>query len=824
MGLPFLASKRNSLINSFLWMLLLMVLWTGGSFLMRMQAFPGVKVWYDVSLFGLLLFPIGLLGFINHYIGKGVSAEIKIYALLLLAVNIVKIATGFFLKCPEVVPLENGDVTFVYHPTWTVIVLFVLCLLVVIRSLMQVIKASKFIPIIVGITALLVGNILIMFPPFIGIPLDILSGVIFASCLFYSMYMRHLFRLTLLISRSNCYALSSGIALFFLVNFFPEIEKLIQNSFPTVSSNILIAVLFTISVQVIFLILRSFIDHIFVREEILKAEQLKKFSTSVSKTLIIDEILSELISIISDTIATQKVYICLADSQANGFTIAGSSSCLDEKNFFLDNDNPIVHWLSDNSVCLILKEFRRTAAYRSMWEKEKDRMQALGIDCIIPLKGDDSLVGMIMLSEEKKKPLNQDDLNFLASVGVIASIAVKNSMLYERACVEARTDELTGLLNRKYFFEVLGKEFEKNKDNGCLTLIILNIDDFKLYNQLYGNKEGDIALQKIAKIILACTGNRGYVGRYSGKEFAIVLPMIDVLAAKNLAVTIKNEVMEMNKNSFGDSLMPLTLSIGICSVPYGATTLAQLISNVDMSVYQVKSRGKNAIMVYSAGTHLEEGRKINKQIRKENIYSGYESTIYALTAAIDTKDHYTFSHSKNVEYYSTCLARALNLNEDTVEIVRQAALLHDVGKIGVPEEILNKPDRLTEEEYEIVKGHVESSISIIRHLPSLDYVIPAVLGHHERYDGKGYPRRIAGEDIPLLARILCIADSFDAMISARIYKKAFTVGYALEELDKQAGKQFDPKLVKLFIELVNAGRIIPGESILVNAGEQTCAS
>ena len=178
-----------------------------------------------------------------------------------------------------------------------------------------------------------------------------------------------------------------------------------------------------------------------------------------------------------------------------------------------------------------------------------------------------------------------------------------------------------------------------------------------------------------------------------------------------------------------------------------------------------------------------------------------------MTAAIDAKDHYTFSHSTNVAYYATALATTLGMNEDMVEIIRQAALLHDVGKIGIPEYILNKAERLTDEEYETIKGHVEASIDIIRHLPSLDYVIPAVIGHHERYDGKGYPRRIAGEDIPLTARILCVADSFDAMTSKRCYKKAFSLNVAREKLLQDAGKQFDPNLVVKFVECLDNGTI-----------------
>ena len=189
------------------------------------------------------------------------------------------------------------------------------------------------------------------------------------------------------------------------------------------------------------------------------------------------------------------------------------------------------------------------------------------------------------------------------------------------------------------------------------------------------------------------------------------------------------------------------------------------------------------------------------------MYEEYASTIYALTAAIDAKDHYTFNHSQNVCYYSQELARAYGMDDDCVEIIKEAALLHDIGKIGIPEQILKKPGRLTDDEYSIMKSHVEQSISIIRHLPSLDYVIPAVVGHHERYDGRGYPRGLKGEEIPLLARMLCIADSFDAMISKRSYKEAYTLDYAVDQLVTGSGTQFDPVLAELFVKMLKEGTI-----------------
>lgn len=263
----------------------------------------------------------------------------------------------------------------------------------------------------------------------------------------------------------------------------------------------------------------------------------------------------------------------------------------------------------------------------------------------------------------------------------------------------------------------------------------------------------------------------------------------------------------MNENAKDYALKALTVSCGICAIPYSASNVHELVNNADMAVYHVKHTGKNAVMVYSEAKDQKIEMEATQSLYREGVYSGYASTIYALTAAIDTKDHYTFSHSKNVAYYAGELAQIYGMNEECADIVREAGLLHDIGKIGIPEEILNKPGKLTADEYEIMKGHVENSIGIIRHLPSLDYVIPAVIGHHERYDGKGYPRRIAGRDIPVMARMLGIADSFDAMVSERSYKKSMETKEALAIIREEAGKQFDPELAALFVEAVENGRI-----------------
>lgn len=817
--LTFMAAKKNRLINAFLLVLGVLILWTGGSFCMRVQLWPSVKFWYDVSIFGLTALTYAFFNFVCEFADYKNATEKKFWMLTITAINAINISTGYFLAAPDTVITESGNTVFIYQYTWRVVILFAVCSAVIIDMFHVLLKYSKkndmvkkqFMPILQGIVIMFAGHILLLVPAFKGFPTDILSGVINAFFMFYALYRRNLFQLKLLMSRSSCYAISAGLSFALFLNMIDPLEASISRSFPMAREKIvlIIAILFTISTTIIYYVMKRFFDMVFVRDEITQAESLREFSLNISKSLNVNEILQELAEVIHKTISVKKVYICIEDKQNTCYEIVYSTNPLDMKKISLRKDNPLVTWLEHNHACILMRDFRRTVDYKSMWEAEKRQLSDLEIECAVPLRDDSGMIGIILLSEkEKKRSYTYKDISFLDSVNSIGSIAVKNSKLFEKVYLEARTDELTGLLNRKYFYEVLQQEYEKNK-NGSLALIILNLDDFKLYNQLYGNKEGDVALQNVAKIISASVGSNGYVARYSGKEFAIILPGYDVFSAKNLAEAIRKQIMNMNKRDSDYALKMLTVSGGISSIPYSASNVKQLIENADMAIYTVKHSGKNAIMVYTGREDKKDkkGKESKSNIRRENIYSEYASTIYALTAAIDTKDHYTFNHSRNVAYYATELAYAYKMNEDLVEIVRQAALLHDIGKIGIPEQILNKPGKLTEEEYEIVKGHVENSIGIIRHLPSLDYVIPAVIGHHERYDGNGYPRRIAGEDIPVAARILCIADAFDAMISKRPYKEPYSVNTALKILEEQAGLQFDPKLVPIFVELVKSGTI-----------------
>ncbi len=821
--LTFIAAKKNRLIYTFMLVLVCMILWTGGSFAMRALLWPGIKFWYDISILGLTLAPFAFFVFSLAFVGVDASLSKKVWFILAVAANACNIVTSSLLAPPELVTAADGTITFIYNTTWKVLILYGVTFGASVQMFYLLWKQGKqnemlqrqFLPIVIGILILYAGNILIFLPWFKGFPADILTGIINVFCLMYVLYDRHMFRLTLLVSKGSCYVIAAVSALVLFSNILLPLRKFMVSKFPQYLEYdvLFVSFIFLIATVAIYQVLKKLIDKIFIREEIARSETLKEFSSAVSKSLKIKEILDVMVQVIQDTIGVRKVYVCLLNNQGDRYPITYSTSPLDKRSYYMKCDHPIVLWLKQNNTYLLLKDFRRTITYKSMWEEEKRLLHDLEIECVVPLADDHELVGFVMITgKEKNASFTYDDLNFLDSVKSISSIAVKNSHLYEKVYMEARTDELTGLLNRKYFYEILEDEMEKNK-NGALSLIMVSVDDFKLYNQLYGAEEGDKALQQVALVLQACVGENGYVARYNGKEFAVILPQHDVLASKNTANNILQQIMEINKQQQNTLYRQkvLTASAGICSYPYAASNMKQLMDNADLSLYQAKRNGKNRVMIYSVGeaTDSKNMQPVNLTGYKEGIYSEYASTIYALTAAIDTKDHYTFNHSKNVASYATSFAQAYGLNKDSVAIIQEAALLHDIGKIGIPEHILNKPGRLEQEEYESMKAHVENSIGIIRHLPSLDYVIPAVIGHHERWDGRGYPRRIAGEDIPLAARILCIADSFDAMIARRSYKEPYPVERALQIVLEEAGRQFDPKLGPLFVQWVKDGIIKP---------------
>lgn len=821
MFVTFLATKKTPEIRAFLAVLLDAILWSGGAILMRLQMWPGMNFWYKVSLVALFSMELFFYFFVHTFSRRKGRFLLAVFTIWTLAI-IPGTVSGFYLKPPTPVVMPDGSTLFTYSLDWHIVIpciMFVAIIGATAVLLMQVMREqgvhSPGIRVIVyGGLVMLAGNLLQVGLPGNTFPFDALAGIIFAALLMYALYKRRMFRLTLVVSRSLLTLVLAVICIMAAANFISPMHLFAEQTLGLGerSATTVVSVAFAGLLGGTYLLMRRLLESMFTREE-QQSRLVKNFSAEVSQSLSTADIMDKMGQVVSREIPIEQLYICLLEGDK--YQARYCSSPLATLSFSISKDSPQIAYLKEQENYLIVGEFQNSPRYLSVWEAEKELFRRLNIDCVAAMRDGDEIVGLLLLSaKERGRNFNAVEIGFLETVSSIASIAMKNAALYEKMFREARIDPLTGVYNYRFFVEQLEEQF-LSCGRECLTLMYIDVDDFKLYNQLYGVGEGDAALCRIGEVISRCTGESGIVFRTSGKVFAVLLPLQDTQRARTLAREIETRVARINQKPERQRLKPLSVSVGICSAPYAASSAKELMDNADLAVYNAKQGGKDQIVIFRGASdlvpqHLAERTDaiVDRIERGDGEYRSALSMISALTAAIDAKDHYTYAHSKNVARYAATLAVAAGLNDDQVRTIYAAGLLHDIGKISIPETILNKTGKLEDGEYRIMKDHVNSSIEMIRHLPEMDYLIPAVLGHHERWDGKGYPRGIAGEEIPISARCLAIADVFDAMTTDRPYRKGLPLEYALEEIRKGAGTQFDPSLAKIFIQLIRS-RSIP---------------
>ena len=811
-----LSAKKNRLIYAFMAMLGSFTIWCCGSLFMRMMLAPGQHFWYQVSITGIFLVPVLLYNFLYCFVeARGSFIRLALFVLWI-PITVMNFFNVFITE-PEVV-FENGERKFVYGISPLLMIPVLLAVVTIIgawKLAYQGVKEgqvsfSSLRPLMIGVGVMFVGTVAAALPQMVSLPIDTFVCGVNAICLYFALYNKRLVQLRNFASNGTSYLVAVLFSTLIFKIYYNNFESLFIRYFAEQSEYIVeaAALSFSIVTVILYKVVRMLMNNLFVKSQENKEDRLREFSSAVNKTLALDEVLQLYQDFLQETLPTKTARIFLLDKETGEYRAAGCTNASLALSDRIALDNPLVRFLQQNGKSLSYSEFQRTRTYRSMWESEKQRFTEMKASFFLPILCDEELTGITVFcdieSSGKKCGLKFSEISFLQSGAAVLSMALKNATLYRAIQNKAHHDSLTNLYNRSYFAENIRKEFELCV-NHELTLLFISFDDFSLYNELYGIEEGDRILKKFSAYLEALVSAKGTVARYGGKEFAVSFPFCTADTAVYYAETAKEWLNHEIMDSGEKTKKFLTFSAGISSYPFSASNVDQLLSYANMAVFSAKSRGKNRIVVYTPSVQ-ETTPAENSQTRRQ-LVDNCAATIYALTAAIDAKDHYTFQHSQNVADYASALAAAIPLDADHIEIVRQAGLLHDIGKIGIPEAILSKNGRLTPEEYEIMKQHVEGSIAMIKYLPSLDYVIPSAIGHHERWDGKGYPRGLVGEQNPVAARCLCIADSFDAMTSKRSYRDAMSVKDALEEIRRNLGTQFDPELGALFIQLVESGQI-----------------
>lgn len=368
--------------------------------------------------------------------------------------------------------------------------------------------------------------------------------------------------------------------------------------------------------------------------------------------------------------------------------------------------------------------------------------------------------------ESIKVPVIDNNGIVTGIVGVVRDVT-ENVILENRLKKMSYRDKLTGLYNRAYFDEKL--EELNNEEFFPLSFVMGDLNGLKVINDAIGHLEGDKILKEISKVIKNSCRKDDLIFRWGGDEFCILLPKTTEEEAEAICNRIRKNC-KINHNT----IIPLSIALGVSSKKESNKPIDEVLVEAEDKVYREKL--------------------VNEKHIRKNIVDSLNKELFLRHE--DIKEHIN-----KVKKYAVELGKKMNLSENELKKLKMLAKIHDIGKVGIPEEILSKPGELTREEYEIIKTHAEKGYRIAMFNPEFKKIAPCILAHHERYDGTGYPLGLKGNDIPLLARIINVVDSYDAMTNKRIYRGRLSIEEAKNELKKNAGTQFDPMIVKEFLEL-----------------------
>ncbi len=534
----------------------------------------------------------------------------------------------------------------------------------------------------------------------------------------------------------------------------------------------------------------------YLQEELRKSEEelslINRLALVITSSLNIQEIYDAFVSGLRKVLSVDFATVALVEGTEICFSALssqmGSAWKVGEK---IHLKGTATEWVIRQKKSLMEPDLERDSIFTTGEEYLKRGIRSI---VYLPLITKDEGIGSLIIGSRLPHAYTPTQVNLLERLASQISTSIANSQLYARAEQKSRIDELTGLYNRRHFDETLKHEIDRHSRYGSmLSLAFIDLDNFKRYNDTLGHLAGDKLLAQVGHLLQASVRNIDMAFRYGGDEFAIIMPH----TSSENCYTVAERVRGIITAEIASNQISVTTSFGLASWPSDGLTTDHLINAADKALYHAKHTGGNRTCVVSQMLPLAtEIHEKTPAAEKETL-----NIIYALASTIEARDTYTYGHSQKVRAYAVALAESLGLPPEKVVAISHAALLHDIGKIGIYDDVLNKSEKLDVAEFEIVKAHPELSRAIVAHVSSLTPCLQAIHQHHERWDGKGYPSGLKGEALSLEGRILAIADAFDAMTSKRPYRAPMSSKDAVQELKHGAGTQFDPNLVEAFIPI-----------------------
>ncbi len=562
-----------------------------------------------------------------------------------------------------------------------------------------------------------------------------------------------------------------------------------------------------------------------------QAELLHRISNIIRKSFNINENIGAMLEDLSERFSLDCCFVILPSEDDPADTVRSEYATSDEyKLMERDEDLAILETFKDNfsmDQCLVVSDVSRD---RLVEPFRKTILSSYPVRSLfyVPITYEEKLLGLIGGHKcESEQPWSMENRNFFKSVADQVAIGVTNARLYARVQRQATTDGLSGLFNHRTGQEKLADQLrlaERYQRN--LAVVMIDVDHFKSINDRYGHPAGDAVLKTVAKLIRSNCRDVDIPVRYGGEEFLLILPEVSQEGAVVVAERIRRHVAR-EAIVHEEIEITVTASLGVAAYPEDAENHQSLLDLADKALYMSKRLGRN--QVHTASDLMFSEFSIGAQTAapeteapaeppaapveqddlsppaeppKEELVPEVVEMVKALASALYSKSEYNKEHHLETARFAELLARVMGLGQQQVEQIRVASLLHDVGVLSIPENIINKPGLVTEEEMDIITQHPQLGAQLLRPIQALKEICDIVENHHECWDGTGYPRGLKGEDIPLPARIVSIVDAYHAMISNRPYRPAMSKEQARQALKNGAGSQWDPFLIDIFLAVL----------------------
>lgn len=795
--LSFLFAERSRLVNKVTMLSGLGTVWIFSELALRLGVGPNPMLWFTLSEVCLMVIPFVMYMAISAVTGRNLFNTTSVGLALLCFIEVLLGVLGLYFK-PEVY-LGSGISESIYaidnifavdtNPTWMSFMMVISNVVATAFCLKEILSYRRIdcrnllLLNIIGYFILTTMNIYLSS----SFPFDLVAGIMNGLMFMIYLRQRKILNFNQHISHKSFPILSSLTVFIFILLLNYKVWGEMEGARTTILSVIMISSICTSLITILFesLYSRFFVD---------RGDYILKCSASYHESLIpllgrIDEISDLFSKTMEKVFGCSSIALFVYDSRIGRYTLRCNPGYGD-LSFAEDDRLPdhagLLH--GPQSAWNILTYLGEDeGALAEDIEKRK-------LSVFSPLQINGRVLGFYLLGGGRIDSVDSLDREALSSFNRTTAMALEASLMMHQLERNSVTDLLTGLYDRTTVRTIVETLLKSRKD---FTFLLFNIDDLRLYNTVFSLNTGNEILKGFAEALRSEADDDMILGRVSGKTFSAF-----VLASKDTAIEYDSRVRSaFSRSNEGKVYEDVTFSTGLVEVSGEDDNSAEwLLTAAKAAEVSAKQKGKNRLVEYTPD--LESGLR--------GFDSGFQiGTVEAISQALDLRDHFTYDHSANVASYARGLAEAAGLSAIDCQLVYEAGLVHDIGKISIPDSILMNPGHLTDAEYEVIKTHVERGRNVITSLPHGMRMVPIARSHHERWDGTGYPEGLKGNDIPIGGRCLAIADTFDAMTSQRVYRKAFTVDEALEEILRVSGSQLDPELGPLFVELVRSGRIKP---------------